>query len=146
VIEMTMQATLVNVKATAAEWYEFPGSAVENKPAYRVARRGTTVTSQVENEEVETIECDGVEEARAEFAEQTLDPDGPAAAQPGDLIRIVWSDLRSDAATGEQFVVNSVSRREHDGWDYFYVSADTRPGRPLKLLFGQYTILARPAS
>lgn len=144
---MTTQATIAIMKATAAEWYEFPGSAVENKPPYWIARHGRTVTSLVAGEEMETVECDGVEQARAEFAEQTLDPDGPAAPRPRDLIRIVWGNRRSDgAAEGETFTVHSVTRHERDGWDYFSVSGDTRAGQPLELVFSQYKILERPAA
>jgi hypothetical protein len=136
-------ATATRRPVTAAECYEFPGSSSENKPPYWVARHGLTVTSQIEGDEVEVVECGSVEEARAEFAERTVDPDGPGAPQSGDLIRVVWG--KGAAVAGEKFTVNSVIHRDRDGWDYFYVSVDARTGPPLELRFGQYVILARPA-
>ncbi len=126
--------------ATADEWYEYPGSAAERMPPYWVARHGTTVTSQIDGRDVETLDCPTLEHARAEFAEATCDPDGPGAPQPRDTIRVVYGD-----AEGERFTVASAEpRRREGGWTEFAVIGH-RSGRPLTLTLGQFVIESRPA-
>lgn len=131
--------TVNDLKATADEWYEYAGDADEGKPAYWVARHGRRVTSQVEGHGVEAVESDSVEHARAEFADQTCDPDGPGGPRPGDMVRVWWGD-----AEGERFTVESATACPHEGgWTEVTVTGN-QSGQPVVLTLGQFTIESRP--
>jgi hypothetical protein len=122
--------------STADEFYEFKGDPDFGKSPYRVARHGTTVTEQVDVRDPRVRRYDSVEVARAEFADATCDPNGPAAPMPGDEIRIVWGPEE-----GETFAVESVVTRGVE----FGVTGN-RSRRPLVLVFGQYRIVSRPVA
>ncbi len=126
-----------DLKATADEWYEYPGSAAEGKPPYWVARHGTTVTSQIDGYDLETVDRPTVARARAEFAEGTCDPDGPGGPQPGDTIRVFYGE-----AEGQWLTVESATAQPKDGgWTEFTVTGH-RSGRPLTLTNVQLRLIA----
>ncbi len=134
---MTASIDRDQYKATADEWYEFAGDPTYGKPAYWVARHGLVVTDQVAgHEHAVTTEGGSLDEARAMFAEGTLDPNGPGGIQVRDVIEIVYGLF-----SGERFEVATVERRS-DG-DFRVVG--TR-GRELVLTFGQYEIVSRPTA
>ncbi len=129
-----------DLKATADEWYEYPGNAAERTPPYWVARHGRTVTSQIDGHGIETLDYPTLEKARAEFAYETCDPDGPGAPQPGDTIRVFYGE-----AEGERFTVASAEPCHREGgWTEFTVTGNPS-GRPLTLTLGQLVIESRPA-
>lgn len=127
-------------QATTDEFYSFPGDREFRKHPYWVARHGRTVTSQVEDGEARRFECATVDDARALFAEETCEPNGPGAPMPFDVIRIVYGP-----SVDERFTVESVVTVTHDGYPAFGVTGN-RSGRPLRLVLGQYEILSRPAA
>jgi len=105
-----------------------------------VARHGRTVTSQIDGHGIETLDYPTLEKARAEFAYETCDPDGPGAPQPGDTIRVFYGE-----AEGERFTVASAEPCHREGgWTEFTVTGNPS-GRPLTLTLGQLVIESRPA-
>lgn len=118
---------------TADEFFSFPGDPDAGKPRYWVARHGLTVTSQVECRDITVEVCDSIEEARAEFAEETCDP-GPGGPQVGDTVYIYDTNLR--------FVVTDVEARSgQGGYPWCRLNAGTDD---VHVVFGRYRIASRP--
>ncbi|MER7280570.1 hypothetical protein ABT369_39635 [Dactylosporangium sp. NPDC000244] len=117
------------------EFYEFSGDAEFGKPPYWVRRVGLQVYSQIDGKDPKVFDCDTLEHARARFAQETRDPE-VGAPMPGDVIQVVYGD-----AEGEEFTVESTVARGGE-----YGVTGNRSGRPLRLRFGQYRIVSRPAA
>lgn len=121
------------MKVAADEFYEFPGDREFRKYPYWVARTGTAVSSRVDGRDIRTVTYVDVPTARAHFAEETGEPDGPGAPRVGDTIEVVYGK-----GQGSTFTVTSV---------YTAPVGFTVTGHPrysLDLLFGQYRIVSRP--
>ncbi|MGI5186499.1 hypothetical protein ACQEVZ_60735 [Dactylosporangium sp. CA-152071] len=106
---------------------DFPGQ------RYWTARRGLVVTSQIEGDAVQRVDCVDLDVARAEFAEQTCD-DRPGGPQPGDTILVHHGD-----AAGETVVVERVDVAGDAQW----LVTVTGRTEPLQLRYSQYQITRR---
>lgn len=125
--------TKEDLKPIADEFYEFPGDREFRKHPYWVARTGATVSSRVDEQAVRMVTYMDVPTARAHFAEETGEPDGPGAPQVGDLIQVLYGDGQDS-----RFAVTSVFRAP-----YGY-TVTGHPRHSLDLAFGQYRIVSRP--
>lgn len=123
----------------ADEFYAFKGDPNAGKPPYWVARRGLTVTEQVDVRESRVCRYGSVEVARAKFAEATCEPNGPGAPRAGDWIRIIYGPGQDNEFT----VSEAVTRANPDGRTEFEVHGWYQP---LVLTLGQYRIISRPVA
>lgn len=103
---------------------------------YTVERDGVVVTTTYSTGLADTVRCDNVPEARAEFAEMTCDFAGPAAPRPDDLIDVY--DI------GRKVRVLSVEAKTGANGDHWLITDDTHD--LVAVAPGDFRIIARPVA
>jgi hypothetical protein len=133
---ITADQYTAGLQRIADEVYAFAGDGPDTPP-YWVIRRGRAVT-YIRGREVNAIVCADVATARARFADESCDPDGPRAPQPRDTITISYGDH-----AGEHLVVSTATRPD-DG--HFAIEAVRPDGAEVALTVAdfQYDIVHRP--
>ena len=126
------------LQALADELYTFAGDGPD-KPPYWVIRRGRVVT-HILGREIRTSDCTDIPTARATLADQSCDPYGLGAPQPGDTIKIHWGDHAH-----QHLVVTTVTRPDDE---HFAIEAALLSGTRIALTVAafQYGIVRRPPS